>query len=315
MMLIRTVLNAVLTLFAATAFAQQAPIFDLDDNVDPRGAPGKFFASRIVAGGTWNADDDYRPLHRNLGFVHLANSFYWSTFQLNYKHTESRASGTPAPVSACECFPTPIYFPTPPSRDSTPAAPVPGRKETAQFGWYGLESGPPDERVMLRFQLTLTRQPIHTAVTSLTTEQVTRRDGHEQSFGVDADTYVPLARGGLFGSLSFARTARSGTTDDRVQNELTYTNRFPVVSAGPLLLRAMLTIGGVSGRGVTGLNIVNPYFEAFWHHAASKTNFHLVLSPQSMRSGSGGWETHPQVALFVDRPLFVKLFAHIARGS
>src|SRR4029077_16848936 len=103
----------------------------------------------------------------------------------------------------------------------------------------------------------------------------------------------------------YARTVRSGTPDNRSQNELAYTHRFPVLPVKSVLFRATLTVGSVSGRGATGLNVVNPYFEAFWHHYSSQANLHLVWSPQATRSGTGGWEHHNQVALFVDRKLYV----------
>jgi hypothetical protein len=85
-------------------------------------------------------------------------------------------------------------------------------------------------------------------------------------------------------------------------------SRFPGRAVGPFLLRATLTVGGVSGRGASGLNIVNPAFEAFWHSRGTGANVHLVWSPLGARSGAEGWQTHDQIALFVDRALYVKLF-------
>jgi len=295
-------------LVVTAAAAQQVPIFDPDDYVTPWEGPGVLLVPRLVTGGSLNGIDDYRPLRRTIGFVHLANSVYWSRLQFSYKHTEARrAGGTATRVDVCECIQGPIYFPTPPSTDSTPAAPVPGSKETVQFAWYGAESGPPSDPVVPRYRVTMTRQRINTFATSLRTDQVTERRGHESSYGFEADIDRRIA-GHLFGFVTLAHTARSGTTENRAQNELTYTNRFPILSAGPVLLRAMLTVGGVSGRGATGLNIVNPYFEAYWHHAASQANVHLVWSRQSTRSGTDGWETRNQLALFLDRALFVRLF-------
>lgn len=67
-------------------------------------------------------------------------------------------------------------------------------------------------------------------------------------------------------------------------------------------------VGGVAGRGASGLNIVNPAFDAFWHDPKTRANIHLVWSPLAARSGAEGWQTHHQIALFVDRALYVKLF-------
>ena len=84
-------------------------------------------------------------------------------------------------------------------------------------------------------------------------------------------------------------------------------SRFPGRAVGPVLLRATLTVGGISGRGAAGLNLINPAFEAFWHNHLTRANVHLVWSPQSTLSGAAGWETHHQVAVFVDRALYVRL--------
>jgi hypothetical protein len=103
----------VLTLVIGTsASAQQRPIFDPDDFVDPRQHEGVVFAFRLVLGGASNLDDDYRPVHHDATFALLTNSFYWSAFQFDYKHSEVRAGGAPSVVE-CRC-PNPIYFPTPP---------------------------------------------------------------------------------------------------------------------------------------------------------------------------------------------------------
>jgi hypothetical protein len=137
---------------------------------------------------------------------------------------------------------------------------------------------------------------------------VERRSGREESFGINADTYFRLGRHNVWGEVFYARTTQTGTTANRSQSEFAYMSRFPAIVAGPLILRGTLTVGAVTNRGATGLNVVNPAFEAFWHLQASRANLHFVWSPQSTRSGTGGWETHQQIALFVDRALYVHLF-------
>lgn len=302
--------SAVLLLLATAAMAQERPIFDPDDFVDPRERLATLFISRLVAGGAANFIDDYRPLHHDAGFLLVANSLYVSRFQLDYKHSEVRGGGSP-PVLVCGCTP-PIYFPTAPGRDSTPAAPPAGSKDTLQFAFYGPGpvAGPPtDPPVMLRYRLSWSRQPIDTVVESFATGQtVSRLHGREQSIGLDADTYFRIGGHDVFGSLLYARTVRSGTTDNRSQNELAYMVRFPGVAFHDILLRATLAVGGVSNRGGTTLNLVSPAFEAFWHDPKTRANLHLVWNPQTTNSGTGGWETHNQVAFFVDRALYVHLF-------
>jgi len=300
-------LTFVLLLISWAAMAQERPIFDPDDSVDTRSHDDALFISRLILGGASGFVDDYRPLHQNTGFLSLANSFYVGQFQFDYKHSE--VFGSDAPVNVCFCNGKPIYFPTPPSSDDAPAAPPPGRKETAQFAWYhAVGGGPADPPVMLRYRLSTSWQPIDTDVTAISTGEKSRVSGRERSFGLDADTYFRIGGHDVWGSLLYARTVRTGTTDNRSQNAIAYMSRFPGWTAGPLLLRATLTIGGVTGRGSSGLNIVNPAFEAFWHDPKTRMNLHLVWSPLAARSGAEGWQTHHQVALFVDRALYVKLF-------
>ncbi|HEV7237837.1 MAG TPA: hypothetical protein VGQ36_01250 [Thermoanaerobaculia bacterium] len=305
-----------LLFLAATAAAQPRSIFDADDFVDPRERDGHpLFVSRLLLGVAKSYVDRYRPLHHDAGFVHIANSFYFSDFQFDYKRSEVRGEHG-VPVMVCECEEGPIYFPTPPAPDATPAAPPPGSTDTLQFAWYrtvGVEGAPP---LMLRYRLSWSRQPIDTAVTEIATgEKFARLSGREQSFGLEADTHLRIRGRDIFGSLQFARTKRSGTVDDRSQNELTYTNRFPAWRFRRILLRPTLTVGGVSGRGGTALNVVHPQFEAFWHDTTTRANLHLIWAPQTIRSGRGGWTTTHQIAFFVDRALFVRLFTNEPRND
>lgn len=306
----RGLLYGLLAAVVATAvLAQERPVYDTDDSVDPRDFHGTLFVSSIVLGGAANLVDDYRPVHQDAGFLQIANSLHWSSFQLDYKHSEVRGSENgPAVVQKCNCNP-PIYFPTPPLPNAIPVAPLPGRKETLQAAWYQPSPiGPEAMPVMLRYRLTLSCQRIDTIIESFATGgTVSRLSGREQSFGLDADTYFRVGSHDFFGSLTYARTARSGTTDNRSQNELDYTSRFPAMAFHRILVRTTLTVGGVTGRGASGLNVVNPAFEAFWRDSKTRMNLHLVWSPLATRSGAEGWQTQHQIAVFVDRA-YVHLF-------
>jgi hypothetical protein len=299
------------SLIATAAAAQQRPIFDPDDFVDPRQHGQNVFISRLVLGAAHDFIDDYRPLRQDAGFVLVTNSVYWKRWEFDYKHSEVRDEHKPPDVFRCGCNP-PIYFPTPPPDDATPAATRPGSKDTVQLGWYHeLRDGSAEPRIMLRYRLTFSHQHLGTTIRDGATRQIVeRRSGDEQSVGLDLDTHVRIAGHDVWGSLVYARTVRSGTVDDRKQQELAYTSRFPGRALGPVLVRAMLTVGGVTGRGTSGLNIVDPAFEAFWHDHTTQANVHLVWSPQSTRSHLSGWETHGQIAIFVDRALFVGLFGN-----
>ncbi|MEA2572686.1 MAG: hypothetical protein QOI24_4687 [Acidobacteriota bacterium] len=291
-------------LVVAASASAQFPAFDVDDFVAP--GDGVMFVSRVGTGYVANLIDGYRPAEQNALFVHLANSLYWSNFQLDYKRSEVRGSEESgrAHVQSCRCTP-PIYFPTPPPRDATPAAPLPGSRDTLQFSFYRRQSG-----IVLRTRATYERQAIDTTVTSITNgDVVAKLSGDEQTFGLDAD----LSFGHhLFGSLIVARTIRDGTTDDDAQTTIAYVARIPVVSLRRILLRPTITVAAVSGRGHAGLNVINPAIEAYWHDVNTGVNVHLIWSPQTTRDGVQSWRTKHQLAFFVDSAIFARLFGVLA---
>jgi hypothetical protein len=293
--------SIVLALLAALSVtAQQRPIYDPDDFVDPRQHDRPVFISRLVLGAAKDLVNDYRPARRDAGVLHFANSFYWSRFQMDYKHTQEHPSGPPR-LQACPCLP-PVYFPTAPSNDDTPAAPPLGARDTLQFGWY--RSG---RSAMLRSRFTISQQRFETIVTALDTEKVVARlHGHDRSFGFESDTSLRIAGRDILGAINIARTIVSGTTPDRSrsQNELTYTNRFPVKAIGSVLIRPTLTIGAVTGRGANGPNVIHPAIEAFFHHTSSGGNVHFIYGPETIRSGTG-WVTRHQMLLSIDHAIFV----------
>lgn len=294
-------------LLAAAASAQQGPIYDPEDFVDPGLGKGRLFISRLVVGAGQSLSDEVRPLHQDVAFVHLANSFYVSRFQFDYKHSQLFGGGSAPDVFRCGCSP-PVYFPTPPPSGATPAAPPLGSKDSLQVAFYRVR-GADDSRVVLRYRLLFSRQTFDTAIRSATTgDVVERRSGRDQSAGLEADTQFSIHGHQFWGSLDYLRTVTSGTIADRTQQQFFYTNRFPGRALGPVLVRATLGVGGVTGRGGGGLNFINPTIEAFWHHDASDANIHLIWSPQSVRTSLEGWRTNHQIVLYVDRALYVRLF-------
>src|ERR1043166_1891049 len=196
-----------------------AMLLAADDFVDPRQHDRAVFASRLIVGGVNNYVDDYRPLHQNVRFVHVANSVYWSRFQADYKHSEVRPEPGQPPLQLCSCDP-PVYYPTPPRANETPAPPSPEGRDTLQFGWY---AGNTTKR---RYRLTASNQSINAIARYPNSDTVAKRfKGHERAYAFEGDTpRIPILG---FGTVSFARTVRSRTPDNRNQSELTYTNRFP----------------------------------------------------------------------------------------
>jgi hypothetical protein len=297
-----------MVLFLASAVdAQTRPVFDPDDSVDPRQHDVPLLSLRLVAGAAWDFVDEYRPLDENVGFVHFAGSVYFRRVQFDYKHSEILGDD-PGPVSVCACDP-PVFFPTPPPANATPDPPPAGSKDSLQAAWYLPKSaGGARIPVMLRYRVHWSRQRIDTEIgIPGTNEIVSRRTGLEQSFGFEGDTHFRVRGHDLFGLVQFARASRRKTVDDRSQNVAVYTHRFPGTAYRKLLFRSTLSIGAISDRGGTTINLVNPYLEAFVHHHKSGANFHVVWSPQTTNSGVGGWKTTHQIAVFVDRGIVIPL--------
>lgn len=294
-------LPLLLLLLAGTAAAQR-PVFEPDDFIDPGMIERPMFVSRIVAGGVWNPADRFRPIGGDAGLVVLTNSFHFNRFQFEYEHAEfAGVDESTLQLRQCDC-PDPVFFPTPPPAGATPDGPAADRSETLQLAFYRTGQN------TLRYRLSWTRREIGTTV--VTPNAVAeRRSGHDQSFTLDADTHFSVGGRDIWGTLYFAHAASSGMpAGDRSQNELAYVFRPPALVKGPLLFRPRVTVGGISGRGATGLNLVNPSLEAIWRHARTNVNVHVVWSGEWTRSGLEGWRGNQQVAVFLDRTLFVKIF-------
>lgn len=303
-MRIRFLAAALLLLLAGSAAAQR-PIFDPDDFLDPAMLPGPTFISRLVAGVVGNPADRFRPIRGDAGLVILTNSFHYKQIQIDYKHAEFIGVDEAPPLRRCDC-PDPVYFPTPPPARATPDGPTADRSETLQFAFYRTAGERP---VTLRYSFGWTYRKLDTTVIS--SQQVPERwSGHDQSFALDADTHFSIFRRDVWGTLYVARASSSGMpTGNRAQNEIAYSYRPAAFAAGPLLVRGEFTVGGITGRGATGgVNLVNPYVEIIWRHERTKVTVRTIWSGEWTRSGLEGWEPNHQVALVLDRTLFVKTF-------
>jgi hypothetical protein len=252
----------------------------------------------------WNPADRFRPIGGDAGLVVLTNSLYIEEFQFDYKHTEFIGVDEAPPLRRCDC-PDPVYFPTPPPARATPAGPTAQRSETLQLAFYRTARERP---VTLRYRFSWTRRELETTVIS-SLQVPERRSGHDQSFTLDADTHFSILGHDVWGTLYFAHASSSGMpAGDRAQNEIAYIYRPPGFAAGPLLVRGKFTVGGITGRGAGGFNLVNPYLETIWRHERTKVTVRAIWSGEWTRSGIEGWQGNHQVALVLDRTLFVKMF-------
>jgi hypothetical protein len=316
------VLFALLTSVTASA---QWPLFDPDDFLGPRATGGRpVFISRLVIGGASNmSGDGFRPLGENVGYVHLANSFSWRSVQFDYKRSQMKAEGGEAAVWRNTQTQEPIpgsdgaQFGVPALVQQTRNA-TPKSKDTLGASWYWPVGGG-GIPVMLRSRMTFTRQPIATDVVTVfrggskaaafTAGSTQHLSGHERSFALDTDTWFRIAGHDVFGSLAISETKTSGTRADREERALTYTYRMPSLSVSrtKLLIRPTLTVGGISNRGGSAVNLFNPAVEIFRPFARTGANLHVIYSPQFVANGER-WRTTHQIALLIDHAVFVKVF-------
>jgi hypothetical protein len=310
---------ALLTALSASA---QWPIIDPDDFLNPRTTGGRpVLLSRIVLGGASNmSGDGFRPLGKNVGYVHLATSLSWRSLQFAYKRSQMKAEDGDAAVwqfiraqqpptnvtpEAVGQFPPGVPFLQ--TRNATPKS-----KDTLNAGWYWPVGGGGGIPVMLRSRVTFATQPIETdtVIVSSDTNNLTQRiSGRERTFALDTDTWFRIAGRDVFGSLAVSQTKTTGTLADRKERALMYTNRFPSLSLNRarIVIRPTFTVGAISNRGGSAVNLVNPAIEIFRPFARTGANLHVIYSPQWVASGQQSKATH-QVAVLIDRALFVKVF-------
>lgn len=66
-------------------------------------------------------------------------------------------------------------------------------------------------------------------------------------------------------------------------------------------------VGGISNRGGSAVNLFNPSIEFFRPFPRTGANLHVIYSPQWVAGGER-WKTTHQVAVLIDRALFVRVF-------
>jgi len=292
-----------LVLLAAMTASAQRTLFDPDDFLDPRETAGRpVFISRLVLGAASNmSGDGFQPLGENVGYLHLANSFSWRSVQFDYKRSQLRAEdGAPAVLEYD--FRQERFRQT---RNATPRS-----KDTLQAAWYWPMPAGGGVPVMLRSRVTFATQPVETELVE--DVPVARVSGRARTYALETDTWFRIAGRDVFGSLAISETrtrTNTGVLGERRERTLSYTNRFPslAIRRARILVRPTLTVGGITNRGGSAVNLVNPSIEIFRPFTGSGANLHVIYSPQWIATGDRWRATH-QVAVLIDRALFVKIF-------
>jgi hypothetical protein len=278
--------------------AQQLDLFDPDDFVDPHEIRGRriIFISRLVAGGASGYLDQYRPVEQNLGFVHLANSLYWSGFQIDFKRSEVRGENPP-PMDELPCKQTLSAQASAcaQARVNDGEPPAPGAKNVLQVAWYQSLG----QRVTIRYRLAQARQ----YALPETAAHVPGLKSHDDTRIAQIDAGVRVHGRTLSGYVGFTELTRYSSLDKTKQQTLTLGAFLPLMSIGPAILTPRVQIAGIADVG-PAIDVVNPSFDLSWTIPRVDTNVHLIYSPALGDLGNGTRVTH-QVVVYVDRAILV----------
>lgn len=288
-------------LFCSVARAQELEVFDPIDFLDPRdrgavfsdrllGVDQKgdsFLLMRVYAGRVEDYQWRTTATDANLTFVHLTSSFYHGDKQLTMKVTGFHADDE---------------------------SNLPSYRASFQIGQYiagrtfGVRDKDADSRVSGRILGTwsIEQNPFRSD------PGVTRRDTMNHELGVQADVRMPLPRWiskreKIDGSFIWMRR---WIDDETYLDRLSYVYRFRERrrSNHRLQLNANLGFGAERAEG--------------WHCCAIRlavvagftiprvdTRINVALAP-AFSPSSRGRRTHTELAVYVDRTLFAKLYGH-----
>ena len=301
----RALAVAVLAIIALPALAQELTIFDLNDFVDPRSlgaaatSAGAFtcpcvnlLISRAIAGWDHDFINVTLPTKVDVGFAHVATSFYRGPWQVNAKLSTLRD----------------VYVP---NETFVSRGALPREALTLQLGHYDADEGKDDlivGRVQFTWRLNRHREPARPGEPPPVISPVPRPRQQFESvldheFGIEYDTHL----GGLTGSLAYTILApedRNRTAFDERPSRLALIYRFHSYEWKRLRIEPMFS-GGILGHGakLQGHITLQPSARIAlpigW-----KTNLNVRLAPTFQRHG--GWHEYYEAALFVDRPIFAK---------
>jgi hypothetical protein len=300
----RLIVVVVLLLGTIPAAAQEMTIFDLNDFVDPRalGAAAtstgtftcpcvKYLISRAIVGWDHDFVNVTLPTKVDVGFAHVATSFYMGRWQVNAKAMALRDVHRPDATFV--------------SRGALPREAL-----TLQLGHYREVPIGDDESVVRRLQVTWRlnrhrelsrrREPI---ISPQPPPSRMFDDVLSHEFGVEYDVHVA----GLTGSIAYTLLAsenrnEQGFSDRPSRLSLIY--RFDAYEWKRLRFEPTLS-GGVLGHGVDlgGHLTIQPSVRIALP-VGWQTNLNARIAPTFQRHG--GWQRYYEVAVFVDRPIFAK---------
>jgi hypothetical protein len=305
-------------ILCGTAHAQELDIFDINDFVDPRelGAqPGSygllhcpcdsFVVSRFISGGVADFVDALRPAHVDVSFAHLATSFYYGPWQVNWKKTQlNRADLTPHEY--------PFFFEL--------RGIAPDNKNTLQVGRY-FTFGSKQAPSIVRLEFTWTQVEYRSLGPRERQPDGSLKQVMQSSFwterGFEADIPYQIGGRGLVTSLVFVERLTEYGDAVRIRRA-TLLQRAPRLVLGRWSVDFAIAAGQLSSNGGFG-----PSSRFFTLHPSAhvisptipyaQMRVHIKYAPMVERvpvgPGDARWDTTSQIAVFVDRALIAKRFS------
>lgn len=285
----RLLAAALLLLGASGAGAQEFDIFELNDFVDPRlrgaeyasggirtTAPGDpFLVSRLSLGAVRDYYWRTSPTDANLAVAHSATSYYWGGNQLNFKWTHLRTGDDDA-------------F-------------VPKNRGTVQFARYTAHEMPLDVegKPMIAVSRYLVALAVEESPDAL--EDLAGHRSMNYELGAQLDVRLPLTD--VLGTVSYVkRFAGVGQSTERFA--------YVLHTAGRSYRKANFEMNVAVGAQKTASwrwGDIRPTAHMRLPLDKVGTIVHLAYAPTI--SFEGGFETRHEVALFVDRAIFARVFA------
>lgn len=294
-----------LVLLARPLLAQEFTIFDLNDFIDPRELGAtlaedgafrcpclQFLITRAIVGVDHDFLNVMQPTQLDVGFVHLATSYYRGPWQFNLKTTLLRELRRPE-AAAVSRFSMPreaLALQIGKYRTSKYEAPSSDEEDTPREEFLV-------ERYQLSWRISRYLEPSDDSpATESRTDTVYR---HE--FGAEMD----LRTKGVVGSITYTMIADEADTVSFSERpgRLAYVYRFDAYEAVGLKFEPTFSLGVVTkGIRISSRFTIQPGLTIALPLGSTGANFNLRIAPTFQRFG--GWHESYEVAAFVDRHIF-----------